>query len=209
MTKKREPRVTTRNKENRSESQKILIVCEGEKTEPNYFRGWVDRICNANLYIDGDGYNTDSLVENYVPKVIEKLERQGIVDFDEIWVVFDKDSFSDDNFNRAIQLAENNGYKVAVSNQAFELWYILHYCFLDTCIDRNQYNKMLTQRLGFQYQKNNTEMYQILEKKQKTAIRNAKKLFDRFTEETSHAQRCPYTTVFQLVERLNDPNSHN
>jgi hypothetical protein len=43
--------------------RRILIVCEGEKTEPNYFKGFQT---NPEVYdsidIHGTGYNTVSLI---------------------------------------------------------------------------------------------------------------------------------------------------
>ena len=61
--------------------------------------------------------------------------------FDRVWVVFDRDDFND--FNEAIALAERKGYKAAWSNEAFELWYLLHFIYLDTAISRADYIKKL------------------------------------------------------------------
>ena len=37
-------------------------------------------------------------------------------EYDQIWVVFDKDDFPDKDFNQAIISAQSNGIKVAYSN---------------------------------------------------------------------------------------------
>ncbi|KJU81411.1 hypothetical protein MBAV_006396, partial [Candidatus Magnetobacterium bavaricum] len=78
----------------------VLIVCEGEKTEPNYFKGLRRDLENSgiNVKIIGEGYNTDSLVE----RTIELRDESG---YDRVWVVLDRDSFKAQNFNRAMQLA--------------------------------------------------------------------------------------------------------
>ncbi|GHT40705.1 hypothetical protein FACS189437_06670 [Bacteroidia bacterium] len=47
--------------------------------------------------------------------------------FEQVWCVFDKDDFSDSDFNAAIKMAEEHDFGVAYSNQAFEYWIILHF----------------------------------------------------------------------------------
>ena len=42
----------------------FLIVCEGEETEPNYFKAF--RLSSARVWVHGLGFNTDSLVEEVI-----------------------------------------------------------------------------------------------------------------------------------------------
>ena len=109
---------------------RFLIVCEGERTEPNYFKELVrDRYSEVRSGdIVGEGRSTCALVKR-TEEIREKLESQRQLRFDCVWVVFDKDDFND--FNEAIALAERKGYKAAWSNEAFELWYLLHFIYLD------------------------------------------------------------------------------
>jgi len=158
---------------------KYLIVCEGEKTEPNYFKWYkeeLNRLKNAlahsktpqcfdvkelgdDFVIDGTGRNTKSLLEY----TIEQRNR-ATVDYDQVWCVFDRDSFPAQDFNEAIFSAAKQNIKVARSNEAFELWYLLHYHYYDTGISRKQYQKMLTALLNKPYQKNSETMYEDLQK---------------------------------------------
>lgn len=101
-----------------SEKPSILIVCEGKNTEPSYFNQF--RISSAIVKSVGEGFNTVSLVQRAL-----KLSQQQ--KYDKVWCVFDKDDFSDEDFNEAIQLAEANKFGVAYSNQSFEYWLILHF----------------------------------------------------------------------------------
>ncbi len=71
----------------------ILIVCEGENTEPSYFNQF--RLSSATVKSIGEGYNTISLVER---TEVLKNENQ----YDQVWCVFDKDDFDDNDFNTAI-----------------------------------------------------------------------------------------------------------
>ncbi len=102
------------------ERPKILIVCEGKNTEPSYFSQF--KLTNAEIFSVGEGKNTLTLVES-VPKYVEKFNQ----DFDQVWCVFDKDEFPNENFDNAVSKANSLGYRVAYSNQAFEFWLILHF----------------------------------------------------------------------------------
>ena len=146
----------------------ILIVCEGERTEPNYF----DRFEVTNIKIESRGIGDNTI--RLVKYAIEESQKN---DYDQVWCVFDKDSFPKDNFNRAVQLAQNNDFGIAYSNESFELWYILHFEFLNSQITRDQYIKKLnsifkSKKLeGFpdSYKKNDPNIYRILKPYQDTA----------------------------------------
>ena len=187
-------RLSKRRPYTRSLRQKFLIVCEGKRTEPNYFTSFRVRK-DVKVQVIGEGYNTLSLVERAI-----ELEREG--KYDQAWVVFDRDDFPAQHFNEAISLAERNGIGVAYSNQAFEIWYLLHFNYHDVATSRRLYKQMLTKRLGFEYQKNDPDMYTHLQMKQADAIRNAKKLLQTYTSPKPERDN-PSTTVHRLVEALN------
>lgn len=184
------------------ENESILIICEGEKTEPMYFQSF--EVYSATVKVLGIGRNTDSLV---------KYALQFKDDYDVIWCVFDKDSFSDQQFNNACQIAENNGMKVAYSNQSFELWYILHFNFLQSQLDRKQYiqslNAIFKKQFKKEYKKNSTDTYKLLLFYQATAIANAKRLSKSYTFNSTPAQRFPSSYVYELVEQLNSLSREN
>lgn len=187
------------NRRNRRE--KILIVCEGKKTEPNYFKNFpVDKKV-VKLNIHGTGRNTDSLVEE-VLGLKEAAEKNG-KPYNQIWCVFDKDSFSKQNFNRAIQLASAHKIKIAYSNEAFEIWFLLHFDYFVDAASRRLYKSRLTRHLGYAYKKNNKDIYNELLDKQEIAIKNSKKLLFEYSE-FNPAENNPSTTVHYLVKELND-----
>lgn len=189
-----------RKVEVRSTIPRFLIVCEGEKTEPNYFRGF--RHSRVQVNVLGTGYNTVSLV-NKAKEEVEALKYQvgDEEDDDQVWCVFDRDSFRKAQFNEAIRLAGSYGYHVAYSNQAFELWYLLHFNYYDAALYRGQYIGKLTELLGRRYEKNSAEMYDLLYSKQQQAMQNARRLYDA-NHSDSPANDNPSTTVFLLVEAL-------
>jgi len=175
---------------------RILIVCEGERTEPNYFRAFRVARSVRSVVIRGLGYNTLSLIE----ETIAIRDAEG--PFDQVWCVLDTDSFPPENVRRAIARAKASGIRVACSNEAFELWYFLHFAYLDSGISRQDYVDKLHALLGYRYQKNDVAIYDALLSKQSTAIRNAVRLLKCYRRYDAASDK-PSTTVHQLVEELN------
>lgn len=175
--------------------QRFLIVCEGEATEPNYFRSFRVPKEVAEIDVHGLGYNTVSLVREAM-----RLRDRG--DYDQVWCVFDRDSFSVGDFNNAISLAKRNRIKIAYSNEAFELWYVLHFDFLNTGIRRHQYVDILERRMGSKYQKNSRDMYDLLQSRQVTALNHATRLLKMYKPRRPAVDN-PSTTVHLLVVELN------
>ncbi len=197
--KKQSKRPLHRKINNRGKPKELfLIICEGEKTEPNYFRSF--HLPSAKVEPIGSGNNTMSLVNETI-KMVKDASEYGIK-YDQVWCVFDKDDFSSRQFNDAISLAKRNNFKVAYSNQSFELWYLLHFNYYDMVLNRKTYIRRLTQLLKRKYKKNSKDMYEKLLDKQKNALRNAKKLLKSYSP-SNPAKNDPSTTVHKLVEELN------
>jgi hypothetical protein len=193
----------------------FLIVCEGEKTEPNYFKSFKSNIKSFVLTIDtlGEASNTKDLVNRTI-----KYRNKSSQKYDSVWVVFDKDNFTPNNFNGAIEMAKNNNIKVGWSNEAFELWYLLHFQYRNTAMSRADYKAAIEDEINtkiaeqtksknpkkFVYKKNSEEMYYVLEKygNQKQAIINAEKLIANHNC-MNFAIHNPCTMVHLLVEELN------
>lgn len=155
---------------------------------------------SVNVQIEGLGDNTDSLVER---AIAIKQEGEGKDDqrYAQAWCVFDRDSFPPNRFNRAIQLAESHGLRVAYSNEAFELWYILHFEYLQSGLLRDQYKEKLSRHLKKKYEKNSPTIYAELQPKQATAIRYATRLLESYPQPKPE-QDNPSTTVHLLVQEL-------
>lgn len=205
-------------KKSREGTRKIkvyfLIVCEGEKTEPNYFKSFPLNIGSYvyDLTFDGGGINTNKVVD----KAIE-LRDSSTQKYDRVWAVFDRDSFPSKQFNGAISKAAANNISCAWSNEAFELWYLLHFYFRDTHMSRTEYKDAIEKAINdkikvkkkkvsdhFKYLKNSKEMYSILYKygNQEQAIKWATTLESQYYGE-NYSLYNPCTTVNKLVEELN------
>jgi hypothetical protein len=175
--------------------ERFLIVCEGEKTEPNYFKAF--RV-PMDVHISVFGLGEDPLT---LVKSATKLSEQD--SYDQVWCVFDRDSWPPDKFGNAIHSAIAKGFKVAYSNEAFELWYVLHFEFLNTGIPREDYIDKMNHHLAKPYRKNSEDIYDELLSRQGTAIRNARKLLLSYAP-VNPVQDNPSTTVYELVESLNN-----
>lgn len=185
----------------------ILIVCEGTETEPNYF-SWYKFNCKQtiNLEISGQGKNTRSLVEATI-KIKKRIQKEENILFDQVWCVFDKDSFSSDIYNAAFQLCNNENIGIAYSNECFEVWYLLHFNYYNCGMDRatvfDKLDKKMISDYGRRYEKNIGEIYDLLASKQNDAIRNAKRLELSCRDLNEVHHQNPSTSVYKLVEELN------
>jgi hypothetical protein len=192
-----------------TEKPSILIVCEGENTEPSYFNQF--RITSAKVKSVGEGYNTISLVNRALA-----LSQQG--NYDQVWCVFDKDDFNDNDFNSAIQIAVANNFGVAYSNQSFEYWLILHFNdHQGGGMHRDSYNDKINEHLKpfkVTYDGNGTKLieedfFELLDgiddkasrKRAELAIDRAERNYNHF-DHTNPAREESSTTVFRLVREL-------
>jgi len=192
--------------ETKQERRYFLIVSEGTRTEPIYFR-FLSKSLPKNLlqtiHVHGEGDNTINIVRKAIELRAERTRNKTLPPYDEVWAVYDKDDFPPEHYHEAIQLAAQNGIESGHSNQSFELWYVLHFQFLQNALHRDDYIRILTQQLGFKYTKNTEMVVQhILQQgDEKQAIARAEKL-EQLHEGQNEAYSCPYTRVYELVRRL-------
>ena len=216
--KKFQQKNTPRKIDVRKAREYYLIVCEGAKTEPRYFEALVKDLPHPVaevIYFDvkGEGRVTLSLVEHAI-KMREKLEQTHTRYIDNVWVVFDYDDFKE--FNDAIARCEQENIKkpfvkAAFTNEAFELWFLLHFNYHDTAMSRSQYKAKLNEAISkaagkeFKYEKNDPNIYYVLKQfgRQDLAIRFADKLInDMWGNKKDYANHNPRTNVHELVIEL-------
>lgn len=202
-------RHSSRPERNISIKRTFLIYCEGENTEPEYFKSF-SVTTETEVKAIGLGRSRTALVEKVIDLIfaIEKDADQ------EIWVVFDRDikyenkEQEDKDFNEAISFANKNGIKCAYSNDCFELWFILHDEYIESAIHRTQIYDKLSGKLGFNYEKDGKgkdfakSLYPMFLDRLPFALRNAERLHLSHSDKEYHLQN-PCTTVYKLVEALN------
>lgn len=187
-----------------------LIVTEGTDTEPAYF-GAVKEIINSKypdrvqLVIQGMGDNTVSLFQK-----AKKLADGSANIYKHVWLVFDTDDFPADHINRTVLLCdkastEETTYHAIWSNQCIELWFLLHFSFMQSNIHRTEYWPKLSNFLVSyghgEYKKNRIDMYDILLPYMETANANAEKL-EAINAGKTPVDSCPGTMVHHLIGKL-------
>ena len=186
--------------------RRILILCEDTKSSRDYLERF--RVDENQVQIEcvGTGMNTDRLMEEAIKR--KMTARDNGNHYEKIWVVFDKDDFSLQNFNRAFDLARSHSEIVACwSNECFELWYLLHFCYRDTGISRKDVWPEVSKCLGQKYDKADDSVFEQLEAKIEEALQNAKRLaFENGTG--AEQRRNPSTRAHELVEALRALDPH-
>ena len=96
------------------------------------------------------------------------------------------------------------------SNEAFEIWYLLHFEFYDTGITRDTYKQRIQTNfrnkglVDFVYAKNRTDMFDLLTKhgNRNLAIKHSQRLESTYNGTRDFANQNPCTTVYKLVVEL-------
>jgi len=199
-----------RRKARREPFAKVLVVCEGEKTEPHYFNGLKDhyRLNSANVEVCADGGSDPLGIYTFALERYEQ-ERAAGDPFDKVFCVFDKDNHT--NFSQAmdaIRDAEPRNIFVAVpSVPCFEFWFLLHYKYttrpFTALSGASACDQVLAELRTFlpRYDKGTANMFPIhfnrLETAKKNAVRAAKSAVESGTDN-------PTTGVHELVSFLQD-----
>jgi hypothetical protein len=158
------------------------------------------------IVVRGIGKETMRLVED--AKRINAAEGP----FDQVWCVFDKDDASAADFDNAIKRTEAlrpKGFRAAYSHESFELWFVLHFKYVDAALSRWQYNDMLSLLLDQKYDKTNPDVIALISKKgdESQAIVNADHLISSYAPDVPFSQKNPSTTVHELVMELRNYQS--
>lgn len=187
-----------------------LIVTEGIKTEPNYFNA-IKQIINHSykeriqIEVSGVGDNTVNLFE-----IAKKYAEKNPNGYKHVWVVYDTDDFPKNNIDAVPMLCQENSnsdrqYHAIWSNQCVELWYLLHFSFMQSDLHRKEYFLKLDECLKNinvgKYEKNREDMYHILKPYMDDAIRNAKVLSD-INRNKLPSESAPGTMIFEFVEKI-------
>ena len=193
----------TRSRPTRSPRRRFLIVCEGEKSEPNYIIG-VQRVLKNQLIdviiLDRSGA-TKYVVERAVAeKRKAKQNARRSTDkfelFDEIWCVFDVDSH--ERLEEAMKQAKDNEISVSLSNPCYELWVVLHHRDERKFVDR----KILQSECKQEYQCKDKHIGFEKLWPNYTVARDRARSLRKWQLENQRENQNPWTTFDLLVESL-------
>ena len=202
-------------------AKRFLLVCEGKNTEPLYFesflKGYPVPTKEVETVKTEGGYGGGKM---YLINEAKKLaDSPKYKDYDEVWCIFDYDvkyghSRQKEDFDNAVSEALRNGYRVAFSNDCFELWFVLHYKPIQNEHHRQEYYDMLTELWKTELKSRSYEScgkdaafckqtYKRLLPLQEQAVKRAKQLHAVANDGRPSHQMNPCTTVYELVEELN------
>jgi hypothetical protein len=211
--KKRDASSYKRQKKYIRPSPFFIIVCEGEITEADYFKGFPYysklgavsdngfQYSHASVYIEPGAGQHEKVVTKAHKVWIELNKKYGTIKPSEVWCVFDCDG-NPNGLNCAIQAARSKKFNAIYSVQCFELWYLLHFQMVAGAISKTEYDKRISEYLGICYTHRTRGMYALLKERQNFAIQNVKQLW-KLKAEMGELQGDPITNVFLLVEALN------
>ena len=188
-----------RRRARRSPYARILVVCEGQKTEPNYFNGLKDdlRLNSANIEITGESDSSPTSVVAFAAERYEQEEKAGFA-FDRVFCVFDKDSHAD--YQRALTqitaMKPNNVFHAITSVPAFEYYLLLHYELTTRPFTSRQVLSALKKRIHG-YQKGNENIFSTVRDRLDVAKSNAEESLKAATN--AHTDN-PSTRAHKLVE---------
>jgi len=194
-------RSLARRKPHRTPQYRVLIVCEGAKTEPVYFNRFrIEQRLSPQLFriVGGDecGAHPKSLVQ-YAKNKAREAKRDRF-EYEHIWCVFDRDQH--ENIHEALLQARANGFGLAFSNPCFELWFLLHFQDQRAEVNRQTAVRELKEHLP-DYTKS-TDAYDILKPEQQDAIDRAEALRQQYVGARTIPPN-PSTGVAELVVFLN------
>lgn len=187
-----------------------LIVTEGTKTEPKYFRAIKDIINQKykeriQLDIFGEGKGTLNLL-----KEAQKRAANNPNGYKHVWIVFDTDDFPAEDVDAMEPECEKLSndeitYHAIWSNQCIELWFLLHFSYMHSDLHRYEYFSKLSDEFGKisagRYAKNRDDLFTRLRPFMEKAIGNAEKL-EKDNHGRTASQSAPGTQVHKLIKKL-------
>ncbi|MDI9364586.1 MAG: RloB family protein [Flavobacterium sp.] len=138
----------------------FIIFCEDEVSEPLYFKYFETQLIKINT-VAGQKSKIENVFKAITHCVSEELmeiiDNQPVLKNDEtqVWCVFDRDKeetidkqlLGNTSFNESIETAKARGIKTAWSNDAFELWILLHFEDIEPNIENYKSRKIYYERL--------------------------------------------------------------
>lgn len=200
-----------RQKKERSQIERYLIVCEGTKTEPFYLQDLADDlgIRPSSLKIaPNDGASPDRVVAHGIT-LYEEDKKSGD-SFDQVFFVFDRDKHS--TYAAAVQrvkdcAAVNRPFKAVTSVPCFEYWLLLHFGYTDKPFGVSGRKSacdnlisVLRTKPGFKdYGKGNQGIYALVKDNTSVAMKAAAK---SLTNAKRTGEENPSTHLHELVDVL-------
>lgn len=192
-----------RNPAKRQPKHRILVVCEGKVTEPKYFQKLQHAFRNPLVHVEI--HKQAGVPMTVVDRAIElndearqaaRRNGDGFLNYDEVWCVFDVDEHP--RLEKALKLAEDSGFQVALSNPCFELWALLHFRDQVQQVHRREVQGALKEILP----KYDKELdFGRMHGGYEDAVKRAQSL-EKSANAVGDPRRNPSTSVYRLTEQI-------
>jgi hypothetical protein len=198
----------------KASGKRFLIVCEGTKTEPQYFTELlVDlKIPPQRVKIaPNDGNSPDRVVAHSLE--LQQVEIASGDGYDCVYCVFDRDKHT--TFTSAVKRVKDlsdsgKPLKAITSTPCFEFWLLLHFDYSNApfhaagkkSIGDQAVSKLKTKPGFAKYAKGSKGTYNLLKPQLPEAIKNARKLRQVIGGPNLQHEANPWTNVDELVEAL-------
>ena len=181
----------------------ILIVCEGENTEPQYLNGFVKACKNPRVRIrvhdeTGEPVTLVRIAKDAQADAVKRAKREGddFLRYDSVWCVFDVDERRD--ISVATTMSTDNGIHLAVSSPCFEIWLILHFQDSPGGMHHQKLQKLMKKHIP---NYNKRVEYADYEHGYPDAVRRATKLAEQ-ARIVGNPLYNPSTGVYRLTELI-------
>lgn len=200
------------------------IFCEGEKTEPNYLKRYIENNFSYNTsrreVISIEPTNKTTPLQ-LVKEAIHFRYKKDLTPDDTFWVVYDRESirkYKDEQHAEAMAIANKENINIVISNVCFELWLLLHFdqntTYYESCDDllKNSPLKARIKELGFDnYDKSDERIFSLIfdniPEAKKRAIR-----MNHFTKQHAEKENLPpyqlnpFTNFYELLDAIDNFN---
>ena len=184
-----------------------IIVTNAEETEQNYLYGLRDAIppsLRNKLVIKVFRSSTKDLIDRC--KELMNQDPQ----YRMPWIIFDRDREPD--FDKIIEQAKKEGFSVGWSNPCIEIWFYAYFGKMPTVMESvrccESFAKKFKQNTGLEYDKADTKILKRLRQygDEDKAIEIARKHMCQWEKDgvTRPSHMCPGSTLFELVEEINN-----
>jgi len=150
--------------------------------------------------VDSKDNTGKKLVSNAIKHIISNKN-------DEVWVVYDKDSY--DKHTETFYAARRKNINIAFSSIAFEEWILLHYKYTTRSFrSSDDIIRYMRKEKFIDYKKSSTSVFSETSDKLEVAKDNAKRL--RKHQESSNPENTPvyefnpYTNINELIEEVQE-----
>lgn len=200
-----------RGRPRRSGKPRILILCEGTRTEPNYFEG-LKRSKSLTSVVVRALRSGQVGPDGLLKRVREELKEDP--GWDEVYCVLDHDGrdVKINVFEKKLATLDRQtnscDIKMVLSRPCFEFWLLLHFEITDRPFSAGAHGtecedviRRLERHLQG-YKKNDSQVFKRCREHVDTAIENLRKL--QHAESFAAEPSAPHTNIGLLIERLLD-----